>query len=263
MAALMMMGCTGNKSTNLNDIPETRVYNHCDTLLIACRNVGDYQRMLTVADSLADKGEMSAIHAAVYQCEAYFYLDQKEKSLDCLRQAIASSNPPAKDFWYYIICGQYLAMLQDGVHDFEGVMTTSQRFIKELQQVNTPYCDRWLNSFYFYIGHTQMSLQHQKEAAESFDEAYRCTIRGFDNDTTGISMPTAMLTFSNIATSYFSFDMTDKAARRQATLHRHQHRRGHSGPADSWLCRVCVPSVACHQGEESHPGPADYRGCGV
>lgn len=97
------------------------------------------------------------------------------------------------------------------MHDFEGVMTTSQRFIKELQQVNTPYCDRWLNSFYFYIGHTQMSLQHQKEAAESFDEAYRCTIRGFDNDTTGISMPTAMLTFSNIATSYFSFDMTDEA----------------------------------------------------
>lgn len=36
MAALMMMGCTGKKSTNLNDIPETRVYNHCDTLLIAC-----------------------------------------------------------------------------------------------------------------------------------------------------------------------------------------------------------------------------------
>lgn len=173
ITTILMAGCTGKDSQNLTDIPDDQVINHSDSLVFAARKTGDFNHVLAVIDSLADAGDFSPIHADNYRCEAYFFLGQAEKSLECLRRATADSNPPAKDFWFYVNCGVNLAMLQDGLSDHEGDIATALRFIGELQQVKKPYRANGLKSFYFFLGNAQMNLGRHAEAAESFNEAYR------------------------------------------------------------------------------------------
>ncbi len=211
MAAILTVGCTGKDGQNLSDIPDGQVINHSDSLVFAARKTGDFNRVPAVIDSLADAGDFSPIHADNYRCEPYFFLGQTEKSLECLRCATADNNPPAEDFWFYINCGVNLAMLQDGLSDHEGAISTALRFIGELQQVKSPYRANGLKSFYFFLGNAQMNLERHAEAAESFNEAYRWLRLLIENDSTGSLMPGTMLTLDNTAIAYFGIQQPDEA----------------------------------------------------
>jgi len=213
IALVGLTACDGKGSQTQDDIPDRRIRNHSDTLALEARKTSDFNRVLAVVDSLVDAGEMSPIQAANYQCEAYFMLGQSEKSMDCLRRATADNNPPAEDFWVYINCGMHLAMLQDGLHDRDGAISTALRFIKELQQVKSPYRARALKSLYYFLGKTQMTLERHDEAAESFNEAYRWLKLNIEIDSTGGMMPNAMLTLENTASAYFGINQPDEAER--------------------------------------------------
>ena len=213
IALVGLTACDGKDSQKQSDIPDRRIYNHSDTLALEARKTGDFNRVLAVIDSLVNAGEMSPIQAANYQCEAYFMLGQSEKSMDCLRRATADNNPPAEDFWVYINCGMHLAMLQEGLHDRDGAITTALRFIKELQQVKSPYRARTLKSLYYFLGKTQMTLGRHDEAVESFNEAYRWLKLNIEIDSTGGMMPNAMLTLENTASAYLGINQPNEAER--------------------------------------------------
>lgn len=81
IAALLIIGCTGKDSTNLSDIPETMVRTHADSIVLATRFTGDFERFLAVTDSLADAGELSQIRADGYRGVAYFQLGCNKQML--------------------------------------------------------------------------------------------------------------------------------------------------------------------------------------
>ena len=85
-------GLYGKGQSEPDRHPRRSGYQSQRSLVFAARKTGDFNHVLAVIDSLADAGDFSPIHADNYRCEAYFFLGQAEKSLECLRRA-TTHNP--------------------------------------------------------------------------------------------------------------------------------------------------------------------------
>ena len=208
LMSLMMAGCTGNNSTNLSDIPETMVSTHADSIVLATRFTGDFERFLAVTDSLADAGELSQIRADGYRGVAYFQLGQIDKCIECLRSAIADENPPAVDFWEYIHAGTNLVIILNSQRNYDTAMRTTLRLIDKLKSVDNPLCASELQTLYLCLGDTKMMLERCDEAAESYNEAYQWVLRT-PNNSTCRPLAASIETLENIAVTHINHHLDE------------------------------------------------------
>ena len=208
LMSLMMAGCTGNNSTNLSDIPETMVSTHADSIVLATRFTGDFERFLAVTDSLADAGELSQIRADGYRGVAYFQLGQIDKCIECLRSAIADENPPAVDFWEYIHAGTNLVIILNSQRNYDTAMRTTLRLIDKLKSVDNPLCASELQTLYLCLGDTKMMLDRCDEAAESYNEAYQWVLRT-PNNSTCRPLAASIETLENIAVTHINHHLDE------------------------------------------------------
>ena len=208
MAAILMVGCTGNRSTNLSDIPEAMAHTHADSIALATRFTGDFNRFLAVTDSLADAGEMSQIRADGYRGVAYFQLGQIDKSIEYFRSAIADENPPAADFWEYIHAGTNLVIMLNSQRNYDTAMRTTLRLIDKLKHVDNPLSAMELQTLYLCLGDTKMMLERLDEAAECYNEAYQWVLRT-PNDTTSRPLAASFETLENIAVTHINHHLDE------------------------------------------------------
>lgn len=201
IAAVLETGCTRKESTNLSDIPETMVRTHADSIVLATRFSGDFERFLAVTDSLADTGELSQIRADGYRGVAYFQLGQIDKCMEYLRSAIADENPPATDFWEYIHAGTNLVIVLNSQRNYDTAMRTTLRLIDKLKPVDNPLSASELQTLYLCLGDTKMMLERRDEAIECYNEAYQWVLRT-PNDSTCRPLAASFETLENIAATH-------------------------------------------------------------
>ena len=208
-AMAVLAACVGKRSQET--IPDKSVYLRADSIVIEAGRVGDFERVIVLADSLVDAGELSPIRADNYRGIAYVSMGQIQKSIDCFRRASSDDNPPAEDFWEYINAGSNLAHLKNAQHDLEGAIGTALHFIDRLREVDSPTRARELHNLYFCLGNTQMKLERLEEADKSFNEAFYWLRACIDNDTVGIELRGALTTLENIAIAQLNMEQYDEA----------------------------------------------------
>ena len=211
MAALTSCGENGNQK--LSDIPDRTTYLRADTIVVEAGRIGDFERVLFLADSLREIGELSDLRAENYQGIAYASMGQVQNAIECFTRATASNAPFNEDFWEYINAGSNLAHLQNAQHNLDGSIRTACYFIERLRQVESPARARELHNLYFCLGNTQTKLQRYDEAAKSFDESYQWLCICLDNDTVGIELKGALTTLANIAIAQMNSEQYAEASK--------------------------------------------------
>ena len=206
IAALLITGCKGESSTKRSDIPEAMVRTHGDSIALATRFTGDFERFLAVTDSLADAGELSQIRANGYRGVGYFQLGQIDKSIESLQNAIADENPPAADFWEYIHAGTNLVIILNSQRNYNTAMRVTLRLIDKLKQVDSPMRATELQTLYLCLGDTEMMLERRDEAIESYNEAYQWVLRTRNNETCR-PLAASIETLENIAVTHINHRM--------------------------------------------------------
>ena len=103
VALIVFAACGGKNDSLQGDIPYKLERTHADSIALAARFSGDFKHFLAVTDSLAELGELSPIRADGYRGVAYFQLGQTDKCVEVLRRVVAIDNPPAEDFWEYML----------------------------------------------------------------------------------------------------------------------------------------------------------------
>ena len=204
----MLTACGGKGSEKQGDIPTKRIPTRGDSIALAARFTGDFEHFLAVTDSLAAIGELSPIRADGYRGVAYFQMGQMDKCIECFRRVVAIENPPAEDFWDYIHAGTNLVIMLTTDRDYDNAMHTALRLIDKLKEVDTPYRSGELQTLYLSLGDTQMMLERHKEAAQSYDEAYKWVLQT-RNDSTNRPIAASIETLENIAVSYIHHKMDE------------------------------------------------------
>ena len=208
VAAILLTGCTGKKEQNQSAIPDKMVRNHGDSLALAARFTGDYEHFLSVTDSLAEAGELSQIRADGYRGVAYFQMGQIQKSIECLRSAIALDNPPAEDFWEYVHAGTNLVIILNSQRNYDTAMHTALRLIELLKHADSAISANELQTLYLCLGDTQMMLERSDEAVESYNEAYEWVLRT-PNNPTSRPLAASIETIENIAVTHINHHMDE------------------------------------------------------
>lgn len=195
--------CGGKDNHDLSHIPDKMVRTHGDSLALDARFTGDYNYFLAVTDSLADAGELSQVRADGYRGVAYFQLGQIDKALECLRSAVAADTPPAEDFWEYIHAGTNLVIILNSQRNYDAAMRAALRLIELLKRVDSPLRGQEMQTLYLCLGDTQMMLERQNEAIESYNEAYQWVLRT-PNNPTSRPLAASFETLENIAVSHIN-----------------------------------------------------------
>ena len=207
LAAILMTGCNDESKKKESGIPEKMTRNHGDSIALAARFTGDFEHFLAVTDSLTDAGELSQIRADGYRGVAYFQLGQVEKSIECLRRAVAD-DPPAEDFWEYMHAGTNLVIILNSQRNYDLAMRTALRLIEHLKKVDNPQRAIEMQTLYLCLGDTQMMLERQEEAMTSYNEAYQWVLRTVNNPTCR-PMAASFETLENIAVTHISHHLDE------------------------------------------------------
>ena len=207
VASLVLTACGGKDSQVQGDIPK-KVCSHGDSIALAARFSGDFEYFLAVTDSLAEAGELSPIRADGYRGVAYFQMGQMDKCIECFRRVNEIENPPAEDFWEYVHAVSNLVIMLNSDRDYDNAMRTALRLIEKLENVDSPKRAGELQTLYLCLGDTQMMLERHKDAAQSYNEAYKWVLQT-PNDSTNRPLAASIETLENIAVSHLNHHMDE------------------------------------------------------
>ena len=207
VASLVLTACGGKDNQVQGDI-YNRVSNHADSIALAARFSGNFEYFLAVTDSLAEAGELSPIRADGYRGVAYFQMGQMDKCIECFRRVNEIENPPAEDFWDYVHAVSNLVIMLTSDRDYDNAMRTAIRLIEKLENVDSPKRAGELQTLYLCLGDTQMMLERHKDAAQSYNEAYKWVLQT-PNDSTNRPLAVSIETLENIAVSHLNHHMDE------------------------------------------------------
>ena len=208
MALTVLAACDGKDDREQSFVPGPKVCTHGDSIALAARFTGNFEYFLAVTDSLAEAGELSPIRADGYRGVAYFQMGQMDRCIEYFRRVVAIENPPAEDFWEWVHAGTNLVIMLTTDRDYDNAMHTALRLIDKLKDVNRPECAGELQTLYLCLGDTQMMLERHKDAAQSYDEAYKWVLQT-PNDSTCRPLAACIETLENIAVSHLNHHMDE------------------------------------------------------
>ena len=208
VALTVLAACDGKDDSEKSFVPGPKVCTHGDSIAMAARFTGNFEYFLAVTDSLAEAGELSPIRADGYRGVAYFQMGQMDKCIEYFRRVASIENPPAEDFWEYVHAGTNLVIMLTTDRDYDNAMHTALQLIDKLKDVNSPECAGELQTLYLCLGDTQMMLERHKDAAQSYDEAYKWVLQT-PNDSTCRPLVACIETLENIAVSHLNHHMDE------------------------------------------------------
>ena len=208
VALTVLAACDGKDDREQSFVPGPKVCTHGDSIALAARFTGNFEYFLAVTDSLAEAGELSPIRADGYRGVAYFQMGQMDRCIEYFRRVVAIENPPAEDFWEWVHAGTNLVIMLTTDRDYDNAMHTALRLIDKLKDVNRPECAGELQTLYLCLGDTQMMLERHKDAAQSYDEAYKWVLQT-PNDSTCRPLAACIETLENIAVSHLNHHMDE------------------------------------------------------
>ena len=205
LAAILLLSCTGRQSkTPVDDIFDEANIPAAEKLILEAVDVLDAERMRTLADSLEQTGDISAITANYYRGGSAIYQDNLKEAESYLKLAIANRNPKPEDLGSYLKSSALLARLYSAGGRHEEALTEALPTLAMIDSLGSHKSVSDMTLLNIVIGVSQQSLHQPKEAAVTFEKTYQMLRNWMDSDSTGKEIPRVIARFDNIATSYFN-----------------------------------------------------------
>lgn len=163
----------------------------------------DYERVLLIADSLEETGDMTHMEADLKRGWAYHKMRWLTKAEKYYRKVITSSRHSAADEKAYQNAAAHLADLLYIKHDYEGSLRVATPVIEELDEKGTGI-DEAMSLLLTCVGRCQMKQGNIEEASNTFERAYLCNLRVSKANPTGINMKNAVIHTTNIAIRFLN-----------------------------------------------------------
>lgn len=171
----------------------------------------DYERVLLIADSLEDTGDMTSMEADMKRGWAYHKMRRLTKAEEYYRKVMNSHKHTAADEIAYQNAAAYLADLLYIKHDYEGSLRVATPVTEELEKKGTG-TDEAMTLLLTCIGRCQMKQGNIEEASNTFERAYMCNLRALQADPSGTRMKNAIIHTANITIRFLNPQSLDIAA---------------------------------------------------
>ena len=103
-----------------------------DSLLVAVWNAGDYERVIVIADSLDQTGDISPMKSAYYQGGAYAMQNHLRHAEEVLKPVKDMTPTTSQDSACYIDCLCIMAGIYNVRDDYEGVLRIALPLLEKM-----------------------------------------------------------------------------------------------------------------------------------
>lgn len=183
---------------------------HADSLVLMAYKQGDYQRMLTLADSLSARGELNELRTRGYRATAYRGMKDMKAAIASLRRAIEVEDVSDNDYFLMVHLKTLYAELQQLQGNSEGALRTALALIEQLRSdgyEDSEFCQR----LYSVLGESQLNLDHPDEAAKYFERMYDILQKSIRNDSVGDHLMEGVEALGNVTSTYLADEQWDQA----------------------------------------------------
>ena len=183
---------------------------HADSLVLMAYKQGDYQRMLTLADSLSARGELNELRTRGYRATAYRGMKDMKAAIASLRRAIEVEDVSDNDYFLMVHLKTLYAELQQLQGNSEGALRTALALIEQLRSdgyEDSEFCQR----LYSVLGESQLNLDHPDEAAKYFERMYGILQKSIRNDSVGDHLMEGVEALGNVTSTYLADEQWDQA----------------------------------------------------
>ena len=183
---------------------------HADSLVLMAYKQGDYQRMLTLTDSLSARGELNELRTKGYRATAYRGMKDMKAAIASLRRAIEVENVSDNDYFLMVHLKTLYAELQQLQGNSEGALRTALALIEQLRSdgyEDSEFCQR----LYSVLGESQLNLDHPDEAAKYFERMYDILQKSIRNDSVGDHLMEGVEALGNVTSTYLADEQWDQA----------------------------------------------------
>ena len=183
---------------------------HADSLVLMAYKQGDYQRMLTLTDSLSARGELNELRTRGYRATAYRGMKDMKAAIASLRRAIEVKDVSDNDYFLMVHLKTLYAELQQLQGNSEGALRTALALIEQLRSdgyEDSEFCQR----LYSVLGESQLNLDHPDEAAKYFERMYGILQKSIRNDSVGDHLMEGVEALSNVTSTYLANEQWDQA----------------------------------------------------
>lgn len=183
---------------------------HADSLVLMAYKQGDYQRMLTLTDSLSARGELNELRTSGYRATAYRGMKDMKAAIASLRRAIEVEDVSDNDYFLMVHLKALYAELQQLQGNSEGALRTALALIEQLRSdgyEDSEFCQR----LYSVLGESQLNLDHPDEAAKYFERMYDILQKSIRNDSVGDHLMEGVEALGNVTSTYLADEQWDQA----------------------------------------------------
>ena len=179
-----------------------------DSLINLVWDTEDYERVITLCDSLEQMGDISILRASLERGVVYDRLYKKKLAMDEYKKALAETPKNEADSLWFYQCVCYMADIYNVTLNDEALLQLALPKIEELkvwaEKKPSDQIFEYLHTLTSYVGQTQLRLGMKKEA----EKMYELSIRYMDKQkstshTLGGIYKNALRVY-NILISFFS-----------------------------------------------------------
>jgi len=148
-----------------------QTWQFADSLILATFNAGDFQRGLTLADSLVQAGDISELQADYARAHSYLGLGDRVKAKVYFHQATAVRNPSHEDLWTYLSAAYALSNMFYREDNYEGALHEALPALAVIDSlhIESPSIRTGL---YNIIASCQLNQREVTLAKKNFERAY-------------------------------------------------------------------------------------------
>ena len=169
LMAAMMLSCGQGQQRESK-------YTEADSLIDAALIARNYERVLTLCDSLEQQGSISLFKAASMRGWAYYYLGQPKLTEKELRRVLAATPTNTEDSLQYFKIAVQFANSRLVAGDYNEALEVTLPALESLQKMDreNPSEDvvQLLFNLTTRVGIIQMNLGMKEEADKTFEESY-------------------------------------------------------------------------------------------
>ena len=192
-AAVLTAGCQGGASKE-----EKR---QAEQLIENTQRQKNYDRLLTLADSLEGTGALTQAKACYWRGYAYDRKKQADKAEDCWRQAMAlSKDSKGEDGAIYVKSASHLANLLCINGNYEGTLQLAEPIIAQLEAQKRDTTSDYENLL-IYVNCCRAAVRggSEQEIENGFEQAYNKHLENIKKNRTDASYKNAIAGLINIA----------------------------------------------------------------
>ncbi len=203
-------GCTSHQATKRGS--------EADSLILPAQNAGDYRRVIELADSLEQTGDISPLRSAFLQGASHTLLNELQQAQEKLQTAMEMTPKNGEDSTYYIRSVLRMAELCGIEKDYERLLRAALPAIEWLKDMKGADGSKARAELHSYVGYAQYALGMKEEAAQAFDLSYSNWLQAYSADPTWQNICNTSTTTFNVISPYME---DNDHAHMETWTHRH------------------------------------------